>query len=58
MSADVYVDDSWLIEAASVLKCKMGDLPLLYLGLPISGDSRKLNFWQPLLHRIQYRMFG
>jgi len=36
--------DSWLTEASSVLRCKMGRLPFFYLGIPIGGDSRKLNF--------------
>jgi len=41
--------DSWLAEAASVLNCKLGRAPFLYLGLPIGGDPRKLKFWQPLI---------
>jgi hypothetical protein len=40
----VNVADSRLHEAASVLHCKHGRLPFLYLGLPIGGDPRKLVF--------------
>jgi len=38
------IHDSWLAEADSVLNCKLGRVPFLYLGLPIGGDPRKLNF--------------
>lgn len=38
----VNVNDSWLHEAASVMSCKHGRLPFLYLGLPIGGNPRKL----------------
>lgn len=41
----VNVLDSWLTEAGSVLNCKMGRVPFVYLGIPIGGDSRKLNLW-------------
>jgi exonuclease III len=52
----VNVADSWLHEAASVLHCKHGRLPFLYLGLPIGGDPRKLVFWYPLVDRIKRRL--
>lgn len=30
----------------------------LYLGSSIGGDSRKLNFWYPLVDRIENRLSG
>ncbi|GAU29337.1 hypothetical protein TSUD_227080 [Trifolium subterraneum] len=54
----VNVNDSWLHEAASVLRCKHGRLPFLYLGLPIGGDARKLQFWYPLVDKIRNRLSG
>ncbi|GAU17363.1 hypothetical protein TSUD_232390 [Trifolium subterraneum] len=54
----VNVNISWLHAAASVLRCKHGRLPFLYLGLPIGGDSRKLQFWSPLVNRIRDRLSG
>jgi hypothetical protein len=50
--------DSWLHEAASVLHCKHGRLPFLYLGLPIGGDPMKIVFWYPLADRIKRRLSG
>jgi len=58
MLVDVNIHDSWLAEATSVLHCKLGRVPFLYLGLPIGGDPRKLKFWQPLIDRIKSRLSG
>lgn len=33
----VNVNRSWLIEAAAVLKCKLSNFPIVYLGLPVGG---------------------
>ncbi|XP_024626681.1 uncharacterized protein [Medicago truncatula] len=54
----VNVNDSWLHEAAVVMHCKHGRLPFLYLGLPIGGDPRKIQFWYPLVERIRSRLSG
>ncbi|GAU44567.1 hypothetical protein TSUD_367230 [Trifolium subterraneum] len=54
----VNVADSWLHEAAVVMGCKHGRLPFMYLGLPIGGDERKLQFWYPLVDRIRKRLSG
>jgi hypothetical protein len=35
MLVGVNISDSWLSEAASVLHCRVGKIPFLYLGLPI-----------------------
>ncbi|GAU10361.1 hypothetical protein TSUD_422740, partial [Trifolium subterraneum] len=40
------------------MRCRHGSLPFLYLGLPIGGDSRRLNFWYPLVDRIRKRLSG
>jgi hypothetical protein len=54
----VNITDSWLHEAASALRCRVGKAPFLYLGLPIGGDSRRLGFWEPVLTRIRNRLSG
>ena len=58
MLVGVNIQDSWLAEAASILHCKLGRVPFLYLGLPIGGDPRKLKFWQPLIDRIKSKLSG
>lgn len=40
----VNVPSSWLAEAALVMTCKVGTIPFLYLGMPIGGNVRRLNF--------------
>ena len=58
MLVGVNVSDSWLTEAASVLRCRVGKVPFVYLGLSIGGDSCRLIFWEPLLRSIKSRLSG
>jgi mannosylglycoprotein endo-beta-mannosidase len=44
MLVGVNISDSWLREAAAALRCRVGGIPFLYLGLPIGGDPRRLGF--------------
>jgi len=54
----VNVHLSWLTEAVLVLKCKVGNLPFVYLGLSIGGDARHLLFWDPLITLLKSRLSG
>ena len=54
----VNIGYSWLIEAASILNCKVGKIPFLYLGLSIGGDPRRLSFWEPVMNVIKSRLSG
>ena len=54
----INIADSWLTEAASILHCKVGKVPFLYLGLSIGGDPRKLAFWDSVLIKIKSRLMG
>jgi hypothetical protein len=38
------ISDSWLYEAVTVLSCKVGKIPFMYLGLPIGGNPWRLKF--------------
>ncbi|KAK2440720.1 hypothetical protein QL285_012099 [Trifolium repens] len=58
MLVGVNIPESWLREAASALRCRVGGIPFLYLGLPIGGDPRRLGFWEPVLARIRSRLSG
>jgi hypothetical protein len=51
------IADSWLHDIASTLRCNVKKVSFL-LGLPISGDSRRLSFWDPVLTRIRNRLSG
>jgi hypothetical protein len=54
----VNIAASWLNEAATILHCKMGSIPFVYLGLPIGGNPRRLSFWEPVVNRIKSRLSG
>jgi hypothetical protein len=56
MLVGINIAESWLHEAASILSCKIGKIPFIYLGLPIGGDARRLNFWEPVLERLKSRL--
>lgn len=45
----VNIYDSWLVEATSILNCKVGYVPFLYLGFSIGCNPRRLAFWDPVL---------
>ncbi|XP_024630861.1 uncharacterized protein [Medicago truncatula] len=56
MLTGVNVSNYWLSEATRVLHCRVGAFPFVYLGLPIGGDPRKLDFWRPILTCIISRL--
>jgi hypothetical protein len=58
MLTGVNISSTWLSEAASVLNCRTGTIPFVYLGLPIGGDSRRLSFWKPVVDRIEARLLS
>ena len=58
MLIGVNIADSMLVEAASILNCKVEKIPFVYLGLSIGGNPRRLAFWDPILHTINSRLSG
>jgi len=56
MLIGVNIDEPWVHKAASVLSCKIGRLPFIYLGLPIGGYLRRLIFWESVLDCIKARL--
>jgi len=54
----VNIVDSWLNEAASLLNCKVGKVPFMYLGLSNGGDPRRPTFWEPILNTIKSKLTG
>jgi len=56
MLTGLNIPSTWLAEAASVLHCRTGSLPFVYLGLSIGGDSRKLSFWKLVVDRVVARL--
>lgn len=58
MLVDGNVLNSWLNKDSIVMNSKIGHLLFMYLGLPIGGDYRKLNFWKPLVEKVNSRLSG
>nr|ABN08675.1 RNA-directed DNA polymerase (Reverse transcriptase) [Medicago truncatula] len=58
MLTEVNIPLSWLSEAASVSNCRTGLIPFVYLGLPIGGDDRKLNFWKLVVDKITAKLLS
>ena len=56
MLVGVNISESWLVEATSILSCKVGKVPFVYLGLSIGGDPCRLAFWEPVLHTMKSRL--
>ncbi|KEH35150.1 hypothetical protein MTR_3g081050 [Medicago truncatula] len=54
----INISDSWLYKAATVLSCKVEKIPFMYLGLPIGGNPRRFQFWEPIVNRIKSRLSG
>lgn len=49
-------DKDLLNNFASILGCKIGNWPLVYLGSQIGIFSRKKTFWKPLLQKFQGKL--
>ena len=47
-----------MVEAASILNCKVRKVPFLYLGLSIGGNPCQLAFWESVLCTIKSRLSG
>jgi len=58
MLVGINIVESWLTKEASILNCKVGKVPFLYLGLSIGGDPRRLAFWNPVMNSIKSKLSG
>lgn len=52
----INTDESWLQQAARALLCKVGELPIIYLGLPIGGNMSRIDAWKPIIKKIEKRL--
>ncbi|PNX97042.1 cytochrome p450 [Trifolium pratense] len=49
----INVEDDFLSSATSFLKCNIGRLPFIYLGLPVGANPRRLSTWNPVLEVLK-----
>ncbi|GAU29855.1 hypothetical protein TSUD_379450 [Trifolium subterraneum] len=52
----INVEGDFLSSAAQFLKCNVGKLSFIYLGLPVGANPRRLSTWNPVLDVIQKRL--
>jgi hypothetical protein len=55
MLVGVNIPSFWLRDTMSALRCKMGNVPFVYPRLSIGGNSRRLDFWEPIMNHIKHR---
>jgi len=54
MGVNVEVD--FLNMASDFLNCQKGEIPFVYLGLPVGANPRKVSTWEPLLCQLRKRL--
>ena len=41
-----------------VLGCRVGALPMTYLGMPLGGSHKSPSIWNPILEKIERKLAG
>lgn len=52
------VPENKLLDLVSIVGCESGDWPLKYLGLPLGGNPKAVEFWAPVLEKVEKRLDG
>ena len=43
---------------ALVLCCRVGNLPITYLGMPLGAHYKDSSIWNPIIEKMERRLFG
>ena len=43
---------------ANILQCKVGSLPMIYLGMPLGTSYKTASIWNPILERMEKKLSG
>ena len=54
----INTDPVFLQNLADMSGCVVGEWPIKYLGLPLGGNPRKTEFWEPVLSKVAKRLGG
>ncbi|CAL0323583.1 unnamed protein product [Lupinus luteus] len=52
----IWVQDSFISEAAEFLSCNIGSIPFLYLGIPVGANPRRLMMWKGTIDLVTKRL--
>ena len=55
---DINTDPVLLQELATLTDYELGDWPIKYLGMPLGGNPRKIDFWDPVVTKVAKRLDG
>ena len=47
-----------LSHLADILYCRIGSLPMSYLGLPLGASFKAFSIWNPILEKVERRLAG
>lgn len=50
------VNSNWVRDMGSILGCKVENLPISYLGMPLGISYKSKKAWEPVITRVQKRM--
>ena len=45
-------------DLASILRCRVGSLPMKYLGMPLGTSFKTASIWNPILEKIEKKLSG
>ena len=43
---------------ANILQCRVGSLPMKYLGMPLGTSFKKTSIWNPILEKMEKKLSG
>ena len=52
----INTDVTLLHQLADLSGCEIGDWPIKYLGLPLGGNPRRIDFWDPVVTKVAKRL--
>ena len=47
-----------LVALASILQCRVGSLPMKYLGTPLGTSFKTASIWNPILEKMEKKLSG
>ena len=52
------VEEGFVSELSNMVGCKVGEWPTKYLGMPLGGNLRYVDFWEPVADKVAQRLDG
>lgn len=52
------VNEKFIYHMVAICKCKIGELPFNYLGIPIGADPREVSTWNEVVEKFRRKLSG